>query len=274
MKKPTCLILVGIGVLLLVGILVFVVPFIVDMFQELQQMTEQKEEYIYSLSQSVNEPLTEEQEKLLSQLLEEAGETSIAQSPESLEVILSTEPYLTYIKTQDGQDYADFPSYVAAMPTPKHRTVVWSKIKEFWGIEVEPAEQEIWVDYYYIIRDWSKTGKDTVDNSKEFKALLQEHLVEPLFGDEADTSELTSKIVKMTMISILIIEENEVFHSAWRERLNRNRAKEGYLRCAIATPVEFALMRSFFADAAAFEKWISEPFEKVEKVENTEDVVK
>ncbi len=49
MKKPTCLILVGIGVLLLVGILVFVVPFIVNMFQEIQQMTEQKEEYIYSL---------------------------------------------------------------------------------------------------------------------------------------------------------------------------------------------------------------------------------
>ena len=63
MKKPTCLILVGIGVLLLVVILVFVVPFIVNMFQEIQQMTEQKEEYIYSLSQSVNEPLTEEQEK-------------------------------------------------------------------------------------------------------------------------------------------------------------------------------------------------------------------
>ena len=270
MKKLTCLILVGIGVLLLVGILVFVVPFIVNMFQEIQQMTEQKEEYIYSLSQSVNEPLTEEQEKLLSQLLEEAGETSIAQSPESLEVILSTEPYLTYIKTQDGQDYADFPSYVATMPTPKHRTVVWPKIKEFWGIEVEPAEQEIWVNYYYIIRDWSKTGKDADDDSKEFKALLQEHLVEPLMGNGSDTSELTSIIVKMTMISILIIEENEVFHSAWRERLNRNRAKEGYLRCAIATPVEFALMRSFFEDAATFEKWISEPFEKVE---NTEDVV-
>ena len=271
MKKPTCLILVGIGVLLLVVILVFVVPFIVDMFQEMQQMAAQKDEHIHSLSQLVNEPLTEEQEKLLSQLLEEAGETSIAQSPESLEVILSTEPYLTYIKTQDGQDYADFPSYVAAMPTPKHRTVVLSKIKDFLETEVEPTEQEIWVNYYYIIRDWSKTGKNENDNSKEFKALLQKHLAEPLFGDRSDTSGLTSKIVQMAMISSYMIEENEVFHSAWRKRLNRNGAKEGYLRCAIATPVEFALMRSFFEDAAAFEKWISEPFEKVE---NTEDVVK
>lgn len=271
MKKTTCLILVGIGVLLLVGILVFVVPIFVEMFQEMQQMGEQHAEYKRALRQKVNEPLSIEQEKLLAQLLEIAGETSNPQSPENLETLLSTEPYLTYIKTQDGVDYAYFPAFVAAMPTSTHRNVVLSRLNNFVGTEVEPAEQEIWVEYYYIIRDWSKTGKDVVDNKKEFDELLQKHLVTPIMEQVSVSTELPTKIVKMGIISTFIIEENEVFHHAWRRRFQNYGIQEGYLRSAIATPSEFALMRSFFEDAATFEKWITEPFEVEENTEGQEN---
>ncbi len=271
MKKPTCLILVGIGVLLLIGVLVFVVPIFVDMFQEMQQMSEKHAEYKRTLRQYVNEPLTAEQEKLLPQLLEVAGETSEPQSPEDLEAILSTEPYLTYIKTQNGEDYADFPAYVAAMPTSTHRNVVLARLKDFLGTEVEPAEQEIWADFYYIMRDWSKTGEDVLDNKKEFDELLQTHLVKPIMDQVSGTKGLTTKIVKMGIISTFFIEDNEVFHHAWRRRLQNYGTQEGYLRCAIATPAEFALMRSFFEDAATFEKWMTEPYRVEEDTEGQEN---
>ena len=271
MKKPTCLILVGIGVLLLVGVLVFVVPIFVEMFQEVQQMGAQHAEYKRALRQFANEPLSVEQEKLLSQLLEEGGGTSEPQNAEDLEVILSAEPYLTYIKTQDGEDYVDFPAYVAAMPTLTHRNVVQARLKDFLGTEVEPAEQEIWVNYYYIIRDWSKTGKDAQNNGKEFKEILQKHLSDPLMNQGSGTAELHTKIVKMGIISAFLIEDNEVFHYAWHRRLQNYGTQEGYLRCAIATPAEFALMRSFFEDAAAFESWITEPFRVEEDTEGKEN---
>lgn len=271
MKKPTCLILVGIGVLLLIGVLVFVVPIFVEMFQEMQQMSEKHTEYKRTLRQYANEPLTVEQEKLLSQLLGVVGETSDPQNPQDLETLLSTEPYLTYIKTQDGEVYADFPTYVAAMPTLTHRNVVLARLKEFLGTEVEPAEQEIWVDYYYIMRDWSKTGKDLFGNKKEFDELLQKHLVQPLMEQVSGPTELTTKIVKMGIISTFIIEENEVFHHAWHRRFQNYGKQEGYLRCAIATPAEFALMRSFFEDAATFEKWLTEPFRVEEDTEGQEN---
>ncbi len=271
MKKLTCLILVGIGVLLLIGVIVFVVPIFVDMFQEMQQMSKKHAEYKRTLRQSANEPLTVEQEKLLSQLLEEAHETPDPQSSKDLETILSTEPYLTYIKTQDGEDYADFPTYVTAMPTSTHRNVVLARLKYFLGTEVEPAEQEIWVDYYYIIRDWSKTGKDAHNNGKEFKEILQKHLSDPLMNQGSGTAELHTKIVKMGVISTFLIEENEVFHRAWRSRLQKYGTQEGYLRSAIATPAEFALMRSFFESADVFEKWLTEPFEVEEGTEGQEN---
>jgi len=271
MKKTTCLILVGIGVLLLVGILVFVVPIFVDMFQEMQQMGEQHAEHKRALRQYANEPLSVEQERLLAQLLEIAGETSDPQSPENLEALLSTEPYLTYIKAQDGEDYAYFPAYVTAMPTPKHKTAVQARLNNFLGTETSTAEQEIWIDYYYIMRDWSKTGKDAHNNGKEFKEVLQRHLADPIMKQDSGTTELTSKIVKMGVISNFIIEENEVFHRAWHRRFQNYGKQEGYLRSAIATPAEFALIRSFFEDAATFKKWMTEPFRVEEDTEGQEN---
>lgn len=271
MKKTTCLILVGIGVLLLVGVIIFAVPWFVNMFQDMGELFDKQAEYMRTLRQYANEPLTVEQERLLAQLLEVAGETSEPQSPENLETLLSTEPYLTYIKTQDGEVYADFPAYVAAMPTPKHKTAVQARFKDFLGPEVEATELEIWVDYYYIIRDWSKTGKDPNNEAKEFKEVLQKHLADPLMNLDSGTKELTSKIVQMGIISTFITEDNEVFHRAWHRRFQNYGTQEGYLRSAIATPAEFALMRSFFEDAAAFKKWMTEPFRVEEDTERQEN---
>ena len=54
-------------------------------------------------------------------------------------------------------------------------------------------------------------------------------------------------------------DDAEVFQNAFRERLEEYGSQEGLLRCAIGFPDEFALMRSFFEDTVALEKWILEP---------------
>ena len=53
--------------------------------------------------------------------------------------------------------------------------------------------------------------------------------------------------------------DTAVFQDAFRERLQKFGSREGLLRCAIGFPDQFALMRSFFEDTAALEKWILEP---------------
>ena len=74
-----------------------------------------------------------------------------------------------------------------------------------------------------------------------------------------------SELTQMSTVSTLTAQtDTKVFHDAWRERLEKHGSSEGLLRCAIATPTEFALVRSFFEDTAAFEKWIQAPL-KTEK---------
>ena len=69
MKKPVFLILIGIGVLLLVGGVVFVVPWFGKMLDEMEQIAELHRQHRRALKMSAREPLTDEQENLLSQLL-------------------------------------------------------------------------------------------------------------------------------------------------------------------------------------------------------------
>ena len=70
MKKPVFLILIGIGVALLVVGVVFVVPWFGKMMEEMEQIADQHVQHRRALKMSAREPLTDEQEKLLSQLLE------------------------------------------------------------------------------------------------------------------------------------------------------------------------------------------------------------
>ena len=72
----------------------------------------------------------------------------------------------------------------------------------------------------------------------------------------SEISDLSVQIVQIGMSSIFMTEDNDIFQEVWRERLETHGEQEGLLRCAIAAPGEFALMRSFFADMTAFQEWI------------------
>ncbi|MCY4552044.1 MAG: hypothetical protein OXC79_00095 [Candidatus Poribacteria bacterium] len=254
MKKPIFLILIGIGVLILVGGIVFVVPWFGKMMDEMEQIHAQQAQHRRALKASASEPLTEEQETLLSQLLETANE--IDASPSNLENILSSEPYLTYVNRQDGQDYENFLAYVDAMPTESMRTLALSRIETTLGADKDGEELQIWLNYYFIVREWGTTVQDPLDNMTELNKLQQTQLIEPLMEKDPEISGLSTQIVQIGMSSIFMTEDNDVFQEVWRERVETHGEQEGLLRCAVASPSEFALIRSFFADMSAFQAWI------------------
>lgn len=254
MKKPIFLILIGIGVVLLVVGLVFVVPWFGQMMEQMDQFHERQAEHRRELRASANEPLNEEQKQLLSQLLEVSNEMETSQSPSDLGVVLSSEPYLTYLKTQVGQDYASFSDYVDAMPTEDVKTVALSRIEAVLGGDKSQEELQIWQNYYFVVREWGTTVQDPLDNMKELNQLQQTHLIEPLMEDNPE--DLSSKILQIGLSSMFMTDDNKVFQEVWRDRLETHGEQEGLLRCAIASPGEFALMRSFFADMNALQRWI------------------
>ena len=254
MKKPIFLILIGIGVVLLVVGVTFVVPWFGRMMEEMDQINTQQAEHKRELRASAREPLNEEQEKLLLQLLEVSNEMDTSQNPNNVEGILSSEPYLTYLKTQVGQEYAIFSDYVDAMPTEDMRAVALSRIESVHGADKSDEELEIWQNYYFVVREWGTTVPDPLDNMKELNKLQQTHLIEPLMGDNPEG--LSSKILQIGLSSMFMTEDNNVFQEVWREQLETHGELEGVLRCAVASPNEFALMRSFFADMNAFQTWI------------------
>lgn len=256
MKKPVFLILIGIGVAMLVVGVVFVVPWFGKMLDEMEQITEQHSLHRRALRMSAREPLTEEQENLLSQLLKITDETQASQTPNDLEGVLSSEPYLAYIKTQEGDDYEDFLGYVNAMPTENMKTIARARIKTMLGSDKGTEELDVWTDYYFIVRAWGITVEDPRDNIKELNELQQTHLIAPLMENDPEMSDLHTKIVQIGMSSIFMTEDNNVFKDAWRERLETHGEQEGLLRCAIAAPGEFALLRSFFADMTTFQEWV------------------
>ena len=260
MKKPTCLILTIIGVLLLIVGLVIVVPWIVDIVQEFGKMQEKHEEYTISIRQYANPTLNEEQEQLLSQLLMEQNNKTTPQKPDELESMLSTEPYLTYLNLQDGEDYSEYAAFINMMPTQNHKAVVLSRLSQFLETDIGEVTQNIWLDFYYRLREWGRDGKTQTNTGKEFNDLLQKHLVEPLMENSSDTGGFSSKIIKMGIVSAVMVEDNKVFHRAWNQRIQSYGLQEGFLMSAITTPEEFALMRSFFENADAFVNWLTEPF--------------
>lgn len=271
MKKPTCLVLTIIGVLLLIVGLVVVVPWIVDLFQEFTKMQEKHEDYRISIRQYANTQLSEEQEQLLLLLLTEQNEIFTTQEPDELEKLLSTEEYLTYLNIQDGEDYSDYNAYISMMPTQRHKSVVMSRLSEFFDTEIGESTLNIWLDFYYRLREWGKDGKTQSNTGKEFNDLLQRHLVDPLMENSFESKGISSRIIKMGIVSAIIMEDNEVFHRAWYHRIQSHGLQEGYLRSAIATPEEFALMRSFFEDADVFVNWLTEPFGLEEEIEVPEN---
>ena len=220
-----------------------------------------------ALEKLVRKPLTETQEKLLRQLL---------QHTDTLDAILSNAPYLTYLKAEVGQEYKDFPAYVKAMPTPKQKTAMLFSFKEALPPKTKAEALSVCIDYYFKLRLQSIKEPDFFGKMNALVAFQTKHLMEPLMAiyPAAELFSHMSELTQMGMVTNLEAQmSTEVFHDVWREWLKKHGSSEGLLRCAIATPAEFALTRSFFEDTAAFEKWIQAPLKTEKAPEKKKDQI-
>lgn len=269
MKKPIFFLLLGLGVLLLVGGIVVIVPFIKNMYTEMGEIIDKQAEYRRELRQYAYQPLTVEQDTLHSQLLNTIGENPSTQESDNLDVILSKEEYITYINKRFNSNHTDYLSYIHSMPDTNHRRILLERLLKVLDTEISDDERNIWVDFYYTMRDWSKAGKNQLNNRKEFQDLLTKELVDPLM--KQTKTGFSVKTVQMGMISAMMIDDTGLFHNAWQSRIRTYGEQEGILYSAIATPDEFALMRSFFEDDVSFRRWIVEPFEIIEPEESQEE---
>ena len=236
------------------------------------------------LEKLVQQPLTTNQQRLLTQLLNNNA---------SLEQVLSSKPYLAYLEERYGQAYQDFVDYAAAMPTPIQKIAIRSALKSVLSpitdLSMLPsatkAEQlQICVDSYFGAREWllTKDGMPPIiDVMEEFQTMHElntfrnTYFIPPMVEMYRDTllnidswtdsqtwglyrSQLDMRETS-TIVYLMADDDTKVFQNAFRERLEKYGSQEGLLRCAIGFPDKFALMRSFFEDTAALEKWILEP---------------
>ena len=250
-----------------------------------RQIGEQQARRKQSLEKLAQQPLTADQQQLLTQLLSNNG---------TLDQVLSSEPYLVYLKARYGQAYKDFAAYVAAMPTSKQKIAIRSALKStlspITDLSTLPpttkAEQlQICVDSYFGAREWVLTKDGTppiINDMEKFQKILESttffrtHFIPPmvemyrdtLLGiDNSWTDSHTFGLYRNEsdmyamgeVVYFMADDDAEVFQNAFRERLEEYGSREGLLRCAIGFPDEFALMRSFFEDTVALEKWILEP---------------
>ena len=219
-------------------------------------MFAQLEEREAFLKESAERPLTEEQEKLLTQLLEEKA---------GLDVVLSSQPYLAYLEEQIGSAYEDYSTYLAAVPTTEQESTTLLALKEILPAEATDEQIQICIDFYFKSRELIATEPGITSDSEEMQAFAEIHLAEPLmdtYSSEMSTSDVI-KLMKIAAVpSGMAPLDTEAFRKIWLEHLEVHGSREGLLRCAISTPDEFALMRSFFQDTAALEEWIRTPTEQ------------
>ena len=218
-----------------------------------------------ALKAFVSKPLSKVQQKLLSELLQHTG---------TLDETLSSAPYLAYLKTEVGKEYKDFPAYVVAMPTPKQKTTMLFSFKEALPSKTKAEALSICTDYYFKLRLQLVKEPNTLDDMNALIGFQTKHLMGPLMGiyPAAEMFSHMSELTQMATVTNLSGQmHTEVFHDAWREWRKKHGSSEGLLRCAIATPAEFALTRSFFEDTAAFEKWIQAPLKTEKESEKKKD---
>lgn len=234
-----------------------------DMLTDVKDAMVQHKKRKKALEELVRKPLTETQEKLLRQLLQHTG---------TLDEILSSAPYLAYLKTEIEKEYKDFPTYVEAMPTPKQKTEVLFSLKKMLPRKTKAEALSLCTDYYFKLYALLVKESDIFDTTSP-NSLIQfqtKHLIEPLMALYPAT-ELFAHMSELTQIATVAnlegVMHTEVFHDVWQEHLKKYGSSEGLLRSAITTPAEFALVRSFFDDTTAFEKWIQPPLETEEKSE-------
>ena len=208
------------------------------------------------LIESAEKPLTESQEELLAQLLEEKA---------GLGALLSSQAYLTYLEEQVGVSHKDYPAYLAAVPTTEQKSATVVALKEMLPPEAMDGQIQICTDFYFQFRELIVNEPHIVSDAKEIEPFIEEHLVRPLmdtYPSEMSTSDAIGVMKIAAVPSGMAPLDTDVFRKIWLENLEAYGSREGLLRCAISTPDEFALMRSFFDDAAAFENWIRFPPEQ------------
>lgn len=230
------------------------VPFKVTGF--VKDMTVQLKEREASLMEAAEKPLTEDQEKLLIRLL---------QSQDDLDMVLSGQPYLTYLEAQVGIIHEDYPTYLAAVPTTEQKSAATFALKEILPPEATDEQIQICTDFYFQFRELIVNEPHITDDSEELEPFIEEHLVRPLMDtcpSEPSTSEITTVIQMSVVPSPMALTERDAYRQIWFEQLEVYGSQEGLLRCAILTPGEFAFTRSFFENINAFEKWIKRPPEQ------------
>lgn len=241
--------------------------FVGEMLKGVEDVMVQQEKRKKTLVELVRKPLTETQEKLLRELLQHTG---------ILDEILSSAPYLAYLKTEVGKAYKDFPAYVEAMPTPKQKTAVLFSFKEALPPKTKAEALSICTDYYFKLRSLLVKKPDIVGDMNALIGFQTKHLMEPLMAiyPMTELAAHMSELTQMAMVTNLEAQmSTEVFHDVWREWLEKHGSSEGLLRCAIATPAEFALVRSCFEDTAAFEKWIQTSLKAEDNSKKKEEVI-
>lgn len=219
-------------------------------------MTTQLEKREAFLVELAEKPLTENQEKLLTELLHEE---------ESLDAVLSSQAYLTYLEEQVGTVHKDYPTYLAAVPTTEQKSVTTYALKEIIPPEATDEQIQICIDFYFQFRELIVNEPHVTADSEEMKPFMEEHLVRPLMDtcpSEPSVSELTSVMQMAVVPGPMAITDRDAYRQIWLEQLEVYGSREGLLRCAILTPNEFAFTRSFFQNIGAFERWIKRPPEQ------------
>jgi len=216
-------------------------------------MFAQLEEREAFLTESAEKPLTGSQEKLLTQLLQKEW---------SLDTVLSSQPYLMYLEKQIGTAHKDYPTYLAAVPTTEQKSATVLALKDLLPPEATDEQIQICMDFYFAFCELLVNEPDIISDSDEMNVFIEIHLVEPLMDTYSSKMSASDAIAVMKLAAVpsgMAPLDTDVFRKIWLKNLEVYGSREGLLRCAISMPDEFALIHSFFEDAAAFEKWIRLP---------------
>lgn len=213
-------------------------------------MTAHLEEREAALKQAAGEPLTADQAELLTQLLRQE---------KGVDAVLSSRPYLDYLAAKFGTAYEDYPTYLVTVPTDEQTAATLSAMREILPPDTSETEIQISLDFYFKLAKLLVKEPGIASDSDEMEAFVEMHLIAPLmniYPQKMTLPEMT-QVMKISVVpNGMATMDTEVFRDIWLAQLAAHGSRDGLLRCAVLTPIEFALIRSFFQDTAAFESWI------------------
>ncbi len=195
----------------------------------------------------------ESQKKLLTQLLQKEGD---------LDTVLPSQLYLTYLEAQTGAAYKDYPTYLASVPTAEQKSNILFTFKEILPPKATDEQIQICMDFYFQFCELIVNEPDVIYESEEMEAFEKVYLIDPLMDTYSSKMSTPDVIEVMKLAAVpngMASLDTGVFRKVWLKHLEVYGSREGLLRCAISTPDEFALIRSFFQNTAAFKRWIKFP---------------